>query len=732
MAINVPIVSSFNDRGVVSANKELSLLGKETGRTGALMKSGMLAGAAAIGGVALALKASVEAAIEDQKSQALLAKTLEISAGATKSQVAAAEEWITATSRSSAVADDKLRPALQSLTRATGDITKAQELSALALDISAGSGKSLEAVTAALVKAQNGQLAGLKKFGVPLDANIIKTKDFGAATAALASTFAGAASTAANSFSGRMAGLSIELDEAKETIGAAFIPILMRLLPALSAGARLMAEWAPKIAAVVAVIAKKLEPTIRLLWGAISSLVRAVKAAIEGDWAAAWAHLKTAAANAIGAVVSHLKTVIPILLNLGLSLGQAIVRGIVAGVVGLKDLLISGIKAGLSAAFDALKGALGFSSKTEGKESVAMPFVAGIAEGITAGVVSIKRAAAPIATVIPQALKPAAGAVKAVSNSMDALSKKLEKVRDRFREAFGSAATRALAQFDRAASRRVDALAAAAHSALDALDAERQTETPSERKLRNILADRQDAQRVAVLRGARSALERARAEGDPAAIRSAIEALDAVELDQRIDDLSELAAAERAERDKQFAGERSQLEARQAERRTALEDEIAYQRDQMEASLAALEASLARGERSVGSFTLALAAIFKKFGLDPELAQAGHDLATAATRPLLDAISAASAAYAKLVAQISGGRLAERGGMTIPAVSPIAPIGGIGAAFAQAGASSSAPAIKLTVNAGMGADGADIGRRVVQALRDYSRANGAVPIRVTG
>ena len=39
--------------------------------------------------------------------------------------------------------------------------------------------------------------------------------------------------------------------------------------------------------------------------------------------------------------------------------------------------------------------------------------------------------------------------------------------------------------------------------------------------------------------------------------------------------------------------------------------------------------------------------------------------------------------------------------------------------------------INLNVNAGMGADGAEVGRLVVDALRQYERRNGPIPVTVT-
>ena len=47
------------------------------------------------------------------------------------------------------------------------------------------------------------------------------------------------------------------------------------------------------------------------------------------------------------------------------------------------------------------------------------------------------------------------------------------------------------------------------------------------------------------------------------------------------------------------------------------------------------------------------------------------------------------------------------------------------------GASAPGTVINLNVNAGMGADGAEVGRLVVDALRQYERRNGPIPVTVT-
>ena len=382
MAVVVPILTEFDARGLDRANRGLKNLGDESGRSSALMKAGMLGAGAAIAGVAVALKAAVGAAIEDQKSQALLAKTLETSAGATKAQVAGVEEWITATSRAAAITDDRLRPSLAALTRATGDVSEAQKLQALALDISAGSGKSLEVVTAALVKASNGQVGALKKLGVPLDESIIKTKDFDAAQKALATTFEGAAATSAQTLSGQMAGLTIVMDEAKEQIGAAFIPVLMKLLPIVAAAARVMAEWVPKIIAVVAAIIEKLQPAISRIVDHLKLVVEFVRALIDGEWADAWQALLAVVRSSLNLLGDLLKSVVPFMFNLALDIGEAIVRGMIRGAAALAGMLRDTLVKIAKDAFEAAKDFLGIGSPSKLFEGLGADVTRGFAAGI--------------------------------------------------------------------------------------------------------------------------------------------------------------------------------------------------------------------------------------------------------------------------------------------------------------------------------------------------------------
>ena len=133
--------------------------------------------ATAVGTAAFAIGVSaVKAAIEDEKAQASLAQTLRGTVQATDEQIAATEAYIDVTQRATGIADDQLRPSLQRLLISTNDLAEAQKLQALALDIAAGSGKSLEEVSGILGKAYDGNFKALKNLGVELKTTTTSTK----------------------------------------------------------------------------------------------------------------------------------------------------------------------------------------------------------------------------------------------------------------------------------------------------------------------------------------------------------------------------------------------------------------------------------------------------------------------------------------------------------------------------------------------------------------------------
>ncbi len=215
--------------GLDKADKETKTFSNKLDNALQKGAAAFLAVGAAAGAMAIKIGIdAVKAAVEDEKAQKSLAITLRNTTKATDAQVKSVEDYIDKTARATGVADDQLRPSLDRLVRSTQDVTKAQKLQQLALDIAAGTGKDLATVTEALGKAYDGNLGALKRIGVPLDENIVKTKDFNAATKALSETFAGQADAAAETFAGRMARIKIAIDEAKEQLGQALLPLLER------------------------------------------------------------------------------------------------------------------------------------------------------------------------------------------------------------------------------------------------------------------------------------------------------------------------------------------------------------------------------------------------------------------------------------------------------------------------------------------------------------------------
>ena len=185
--------------------------------------------AVGVGAIATGIGFAVKAAAEDQKSFELLNQALKANTDATSEQIKAIDGSIGAMSKQLGIADDQLRPAFANLARATGDVTKSQELLVLSTNISAATGKDLEAVSIALSKAYGGNVAGLQKLGIPLDENLIKTKDFNGAVEALSATFGGAAEVAAGTFEGKLSRLKIISSELVEQVGSYLLPIFTSL-----------------------------------------------------------------------------------------------------------------------------------------------------------------------------------------------------------------------------------------------------------------------------------------------------------------------------------------------------------------------------------------------------------------------------------------------------------------------------------------------------------------------
>jgi hypothetical protein len=230
MAINIPIISSLNTKGFDAAKKEFASLQGFGAKSGFLLQKAMVPAAGAVTALAGGLALAAKAAIADEQSQKLLETQLRATLGPNQALADSMADFVDQTQLATGVADDELRPALAGLVRFTGDAAKAQELLTLSIDASKATGKDLVAVSTAIGKAYDGNFTALKKLGVPLDENIIKTKDFKAAQEALTAQFGGAAAANASTYAGRLQILKIRFDEMVEGIGYRVLPMLGRLL----------------------------------------------------------------------------------------------------------------------------------------------------------------------------------------------------------------------------------------------------------------------------------------------------------------------------------------------------------------------------------------------------------------------------------------------------------------------------------------------------------------------
>ena len=219
------------NKSLKTASGDVDTFGDKVGKAGIAIGKAFAAAAAAAGAAAIAIGIEgVKAAIADEKAQTQLALALENATGATQAQIKATEDSILQMSLATGVADDELRPALSRLVRSTGDITKAQDLLATALDISAATGKPVEAVANSLSKAYDGNTAALGKLGVGLSSAELKTMSFEQVQGRLTELFGGAAAKNADTYAGQIARVQVAFDEAKETLGTALLPILDQLL----------------------------------------------------------------------------------------------------------------------------------------------------------------------------------------------------------------------------------------------------------------------------------------------------------------------------------------------------------------------------------------------------------------------------------------------------------------------------------------------------------------------
>jgi hypothetical protein len=224
MAIDINIGSKLDSKGFKQAETAVDKLNKNAKNLARTF--GVTFGASAVLAYA---KKSVKAAAADQAAQASLAQTLKNLGYQNAATAVSVNDFISSLERQTGILDDELRPAMDRLLRATGSVTESQKLMSLALDVSAGTGKSLSQVSQSLQKAYLGQTQALGRLGVGLSKAELSSSNFEEITARLGVLFAGQAKRQAESFEGSINKLSVAANNASETIGTGLIDALKLL-----------------------------------------------------------------------------------------------------------------------------------------------------------------------------------------------------------------------------------------------------------------------------------------------------------------------------------------------------------------------------------------------------------------------------------------------------------------------------------------------------------------------
>ena len=226
--VKITFDADFDDlkKGIKGSQAEVETFADKVGDFGKKAAVAFAAAGAAIGAFAIS---AVKAAAEDETAQTKLQETIRNTTNATTEQIAGIDKYITAQSIATATTDDVIRPALSRLLRATGDLTKSQELLTLAQEISVATGKPLETVTNALGKAYEGSNTALGKLGIGIDAATLKTMTFDETQKLLNTTFDGFIENQSETAAFKFKQISIAVDESKEAIGAALLPVVKEL-----------------------------------------------------------------------------------------------------------------------------------------------------------------------------------------------------------------------------------------------------------------------------------------------------------------------------------------------------------------------------------------------------------------------------------------------------------------------------------------------------------------------
>jgi len=218
----VSAIATFNGKALKKGQKDISAFDKQTQKLGKTFNRVFATTAI----VAFSKKA-INAFAADEQAAKSLAVQLENTGNAFR--VDEVEAYIAKLQGLYGVLDDQLRPAFQTLLNATGSITLSQQSLETALNVSAGTGKDLASVVAAIAKGATGTTTSLQRLGTGLDKATLASGDMNKIMAALDKKFAGQAQARLTTYAGKMDLLKVAAANATEIIGKGLIDALTAL-----------------------------------------------------------------------------------------------------------------------------------------------------------------------------------------------------------------------------------------------------------------------------------------------------------------------------------------------------------------------------------------------------------------------------------------------------------------------------------------------------------------------
>ena len=214
----VSALATWNGKALNKGKNDVSAFDKSVTKLGKTF-----AGVFAASSIIAFSKKAVNAFAADQAA----AKSLELQLINTGNafRVSEVEGYLKSLEKTYAILTD-LRVPFKTLLNVTGSIETSQRLLNSALNISAGTGESLDSVINAITSGLRGQTKGIKNLNTGIDANIIASGDMNKIMEALEARFKGQARARLDTFAGQMDVLTLSSKLATKAIGGGLVDAL--------------------------------------------------------------------------------------------------------------------------------------------------------------------------------------------------------------------------------------------------------------------------------------------------------------------------------------------------------------------------------------------------------------------------------------------------------------------------------------------------------------------------